>query len=58
MNPFSKYIGIAAAIAALLAPGGAFFGLIPGKYAGIISAICAVIAALSHSVTGTNGEVK
>jgi len=55
MSPFSKWIGIAAGIAALLAPGGAFFGMIPPKYAAMVSGICAVIAMLSHSATGTGG---
>jgi hypothetical protein len=32
--------------------------MIPPKYAAMVSGICAVIAMLSHSATGTGGEVK
>jgi hypothetical protein len=55
MKPLPKWIGVLAMLAALVAPGGALFSLVPLKYAAIVSSVAAVIAALSHSLTGTGG---
>lgn len=54
-NSFPKWVGILALIAGLVAPGGALFDMVPPKYAALVSAISAVVLALSHSLQGTGG---
>jgi hypothetical protein len=56
MKPLPKWIGVISTLIALVAPGGALFDMVPPKYAAIVAGIAAVIAALSHSLTGTGGQ--
>ncbi len=55
MQPFPRWVGILAGIAAAAAAG--FSALHPGlPLPGWITSILAIVAAFSHSVTGTGGK--
>lgn len=52
MSPLPKWLGIVSALSGIIAQ---FLPFVPDKYKGIAAAVAGVLAALSHSATGTGG---
>ena len=55
MKPLPKWVGWLSLLVGLVAPGGAFAGIIPPKWAAIVSGVAALVANLAHSLPGSGG---
>ena len=55
MKPFPKFVGWIATAAGVLAPIGSFLNLVKPSWAVLVTGASTLLAALSHSLIGTDG---